>query len=79
MNWHVSGASALSDTVAAPSSPRRERSNRGGGGRAVAAKQIERRLLGDRIVLRGVTGIYFVNDIPGHSSIGLPWASACAN
>ena len=68
MNWHVSGASALSDTVAAPSSSSSlDRPNRGGGCCAVAAKQIERRLLGDRIVLRGVTGIHFVNDVPGHS------------
>ena len=68
MNWHVSGASALSETVAARSSSLvAQRPDGGRGRRAVPPQQLERRLFRDGVVLLGVRGVHVVNHVPGHA------------
>ena len=67
MNWQVRSASALSDTAAARSSCSSLSPDRSRGCRAVAPKQIERRLSRNGVVLSCVPGIHLVDDVPGHS------------
>ena len=74
MNWHVSGASALSDTGAAPSSWSSLSSRMAAAAAALLRRsRAKRRLFGHAVELLGVAGIQLVDVVPGQA---LDWLTA---